>query len=397
MLTRALGSPKPPLVGVSSVRSLLHPHHHCCCCPVCSGRGFSTGAKQAYKPPLALVQELRKRTGASISKCRDALVDEVGDVDKAMLWLKKRGIQSASEKTYREAGEGVVAAAVRGRTGALIEMSCETDFVGRTPLLIEFARTVAGLVAESSKPSYRDLEGFIAEGMLERQVECDVPASEERPKQHQELQSLKISEALLEMSSVLGENVGIKRIATIGEEGGRHQSGHLFSYVHSLANAGQSREVGKMGSLIMLDKAVAGDDEVDAESIGFLGKVLAMQVVAKRPKYVTVEDIPTGKGKLGREDGGIVELIDVLESERQIARAAHVASIGGKELADKVMDKIVDGKMGKLRADDTLYEMEILLPPSAEENSGKVETVGERLRKSGLVVRDFRFMGVGLH
>ncbi|KAF4756295.1 Elongation factor Ts, mitochondrial, partial [Perkinsus olseni] len=112
-------------------------------------RAFSVGAAgQAYKPNMALVQELRKRTGASISKCRDALVDEGGDIDGAMTWLKKRGIQSASEKTFRRAAEGVVAAAVSGHCGALVEMSCETDFVGRTPLLVRFAHTLAGLVAE---------------------------------------------------------------------------------------------------------------------------------------------------------------------------------------------------------------------------------------------------------
>ncbi|KAF4731081.1 Elongation factor Ts, mitochondrial [Perkinsus olseni] len=344
-------------------------------------RTFSVGAGgQAYKPNMALVQELRKRTGASISKCRDALVDEGGDVDKAMTWLKKRGIQSASEKTFRRAAEGVVAAAVSGHCGALVEMSCETDFVGRTPLLVRFARTLAGLVAEVPHLRSGEVETLLSDGQLRGPVKCDVPASEDGPEQQQELQSFKVSDALLEISSVLGENIGVRRIATIDGLPGDSDA-RLFHYVHSAVNSQQSRDVGKLASLVLIGRSGESAPLDNDDTVAFIGKVLAMQVVAKRPRYIKTEDVPE----------------DVVEAERQIGRAAHLASSGGKELPEKVMDKILDGKMAKMRAEDTLYEMEILLPPSAaQEGCTKAETVGERLRKLGLVVQDFRFIGVGL-
>ncbi|KAF4708549.1 Elongation factor Ts, mitochondrial [Perkinsus olseni] len=360
-------------------------------------RAFSVGAAgQAYKPNMALVQELRKRTGASISKCRDALVDEGGDIDGAMTWLKKRGIQSASEKTFRrvrpqppsdtastvlgQAAEGVVAAAVSGHCGALVEMSCETDFVGRTPLLVRFAHTLAGLVAEVPHLRSGEVDTLLSDGHLRGPVKCDVPASEDGPEQQQqELQSLRVSDALLEISSVLGENIGVRRIAAIdGLPGG--SDARIFHYVHSAANSQQSRDVGKLASIVLIGRS-GESAPLDDDTVAFIGKVLAMQVVAKRPRYIKTEDVPE----------------DVVEAERQIGRAAHLASNGGKELPEKVMDKILDGKMGKMRAEDTLYEMEILLPPSAAHEGGtKAETVGERLRKLGLVVKDFRFIGVGL-
>ncbi|KAF4703428.1 Elongation factor Ts, mitochondrial [Perkinsus olseni] len=343
-------------------------------------RAFSVGAAgQAYKPNMALVQELRKRTGASISKCRDALVDEGGDIDGAMTWLKKRGIQSASEKTFRRAAEGVVAAAVSGHCGALVEMSCETDFVGRTPLLVRFAHTLAGLVAEVPHLRSGEVDTLLSDGHLRGPVKCDVLASEDGPEQQQELQSLKVSDALLEISSVLGENIGVRRIATIdGLPGG--SDARIFHYVHSAVNSQQSRDVGKLASLVLIGRS-GESAPLDDDTVAFIGKVLAMQVVAKRPRYIKTEDVPE----------------DVVEAERQIGRAAHLASSGGKELPENVMDKILDGKMAKMRAEDTLYEMEILLPPSAAQEGGtKAETVGERLRKLGLVVQDFRFIGVGL-
>ncbi|EER04570.1 elongation factor ts, putative [Perkinsus marinus ATCC 50983] len=349
-------------------------------CPSLMGRSFCASPQQAYKPSMALVQELRKRTGASISKCRDALADEGGDVEKAMTWLKKRGIQSASEKTFRRAGEGVVAAAVRGHYGALVEISCETDFVGRTPLLIEFAHTLADLVTETPYLG-SDVEGLLVEGMLKGPVKVDTTLVMEDHRPRQELQSLKVSDAILEISSILGENIGLKRVATIGHSPDTTPpDSHIFHYVHSAINGNQCRDVGKLASLVMVGKSGQGGGMVDEDTLAFIGKVIAMQVVAKRPKYIQVGDVPK----------------DVLEAERQIGRAAHLAG-GGKEIPDQVLENILDGKAAKMRAEDTLYEMEILLPPSSgQSENNKAETVGERLRKLGLVVQDFRFMGVGL-
>ncbi|KAF4691458.1 hypothetical protein FOZ60_015456 [Perkinsus olseni] len=311
-------------------------------------------------------------------------VPEPPSASAEMLWWMRVATSMERHDVAQEEGdtaaEGVVAAAVSGHCGALVEMSCETDFVGRTPLLVRFAHTLAGLVAEVPHLRSGEVDTLLSDGHLRGPVKCDVPASEDGPEQQQqELQSLRVSDALLEISSVLGENIGVRRIAAIdGLPGG--SDARIFHYVHSAVNSQQSRDVGKLASIVLIGQS-RESAPLDDDTVAFIGKVLAMQVVAKRPRYIKTEDVPE----------------DVVEAELQIGRAAHLASNGGKELPEKVMDKILDGKMGKMRAEDTLYEMEILLPPSAAQEGGtKAETVGERLRKLGLAVQDFRFIGVGL-
>jgi elongation factor Ts len=95
-----------------------------------------------------MIQDLRERTGAGFSDCKKALVETGADMDKAVDYLRKKGIAAAAKKATRIASQGVVASYLHGsRIGVLVEVNCETDFVARNEAFVEFARDVAMQVA----------------------------------------------------------------------------------------------------------------------------------------------------------------------------------------------------------------------------------------------------------
>jgi elongation factor Ts len=112
----------------------------------------------------AAVKELRDRTGAGFMDCKNALVEAGGDVEKAVVLLRERGLAAAAKKAGRDAREGLVSSYIHtgGRVGVLIEVNCETDFVARTD---EFQRLVKDLAMQIAgmDPQYVDVDGIPAE------------------------------------------------------------------------------------------------------------------------------------------------------------------------------------------------------------------------------------------
>jgi elongation factor Ts len=120
--------------------------------------------------PLKMIQELRERTGAGVSDCKKALTECAADMDKAIEYLRKKGIASAAKKSARIASEGTVATYLHGsRIGVMVEVNCETDFVGRSPDFQGFAREVAMQVA-AMKPQYVSAEEIPA-AVIEKERE----------------------------------------------------------------------------------------------------------------------------------------------------------------------------------------------------------------------------------
>jgi elongation factor Ts len=109
----------------------------------------------------AAVKELRERTGAGFMDCKNALVEADGDVEKAVVLLRERGLAAAAKKSARDAREGLVASYIHtgGRVGVLIEVNCETDFVARTDEFQKLVRDLAIQVAGMS-PQYVDADGI---------------------------------------------------------------------------------------------------------------------------------------------------------------------------------------------------------------------------------------------
>jgi elongation factor Ts len=129
-----------------------------------------------------MIKDLRERTGAGMSDCKKALTECAADMDKAIEYLRKKGIASAAKKSTRVAAEGAVVTYLHGgRIGVLVEVNCETDFVGRNPDFQSFAREVAMQVA-AMNPQYLsqdEIPAAIVE--KEREIRTDLAKKSGKP------------------------------------------------------------------------------------------------------------------------------------------------------------------------------------------------------------------------
>ncbi len=191
----------------------------------------------------SMVKELRTVTGAGMMDCKKALVEADGDMAKAVDILRERGLSQAAKKASRVAAEGAVVSYVSedGKTGALVEVNCETDFVGQNENFQTLATSIAEQIV-SANPA--DVEELLASDMKGKTVK----------------------EVVVEAIANIGENISIRRFT-------RYEStdGEIFTYIHG---------GGKIGVLVEMKGA-------DAE----LGKDIAMQVAASNPSYMERSEV----------------------------------------------------------------------------------------------------------
>ena len=195
----------------------------------------------------ALVKELRERTGAGMMDCKKALVATDGDMEKAIDYLREKGLSKAAKKAGRVAAEGAVASYISedGKVGVIVEVNCETDFVGANDDFKKLAVSIARHVAETNPA---DVEALLASKMGEKAVK-DV-----------------VTEAIAK----IGENISVRRFVRF-----ESAEGKVYSYIH----AG-----GKIGVLVDMK---GGDAE--------LGKNIAMQVAAANPSYLNRTEVPAAE------------------------------------------------------------------------------------------------------
>ena len=241
------------------------------------------------------VKTLRDQTGAGMMDCKRALAEAGGDVKKAVEGLRERGLAKAGKREGRATSEGAVVIELRGGAGGMVELGCETDFVARTDEFEALGRALAAAVAED--PAAADPEAILG-------VEIDGESVRDR-----------ITAAIAK----LGENVVLKRVARLAVGG----AGLVGGYVHG---------PGKLGVLVALETPAAGA-EIEA-----LARDLAMHVAAADPTPLAID-----------RDGVSADLI---ESERSIFRKQ--AEQSGKP--EKLLDRIVEGRMGKFLSEVALVE-----------------------------------------
>jgi len=255
------------------------------------------------------VRQLREETGAGMMDCKAALVEATGDMAKAREVLRKKGLAAAAKKASRAASEGVVAAhvAADGRSGVLVEVNCETDFVAMTPEFQELARSVAEHVAQHAPADVASLlEQPLAGGQTVGQV-------------------------VQEKIAVIKENIVIRRFARLALDAS--EPGIVAAYVHQPA-----RKIGVLVELLPEGK--------DAATLAGLAKDVAMHVAAASPAaaaYVTKDEVPA----------------DVLAKEKEIYREQALAS--GKPA--NVVDKIAEGKLREYYATFCLLEQPYIREP----------------------------------
>jgi elongation factor Ts len=250
------------------------------------------------------VKELREQTGAGMMDCKRALTDTDGDLEAATDWLRKKGLAAAAKKAGRATSEGLVGLVVSGNVGSVIEVNCETDFVARNDAFQELVRDIAELA-----PAAGNDVSALAASVIARTGRT-------------------VADEITHAVSVIGENIALRRVATIEVE-----SGIVAGYVHGQVAPG----LGRIGVLVGLRSA--GDPERLAEP----GKQLAMHVAASRPSAVTVEGLDPA----------------LVARERSIY--ADQARATGKP--DAIIEKIVDGRMRKFHEESVLLEQAFVVDP----------------------------------
>ncbi len=278
-----------------------------------------------------MVQDLREKTGAGMMDCKKALNEASGDMDKAVEVLRKAGMASAGKKAGRLASEGLIEIHVEGDVAAIVEVNSETDFVAKTPDFQNFVKSVAQHVAKQ-KPA--DLTALL--------------------KQTPEGAKTDFETLTKEMVAKIGENLSIRRFQLLEAKAGEK----FGSYLH-------------MGSKIGALVKVKGDA---AKLNNDLLKDLAMHVAAASPRFLHREQIPA----------------DVRAKEREIYLAQLQESGKPKEM----LEKIVEGKLGKFASEVCFLEQVFVKDPSGK------KSVLKHLQEtdpSGQVVEFLRFqVGEGM-
>ena len=249
----------------------------------------------------AMVKQLREMTDSPMMECKKALVEADGDMDAAVDVLRKNGLAKAAKKAGRETNEGAVAAFVSedGKSGALLELSCETDFVGSNAKFTGFASKVAEVVA-TTEPA--DVDALLEKPMGEETV----------------------SSELTEMIHIMGENMKISRFAARKAE-----NGALASYIHM---------GGKIG--VLVEFAFEKAETAQAESFKTFAHDVALQVAAVAPICAIRDQVPA----------------ETVEHEKQIYMAQAAES--GKPEA--IQEKMAVGRLEKFYKQSVLTEQEFI-------------------------------------
>ncbi|HRA93219.1 MAG TPA: translation elongation factor Ts [Aestuariivirga sp.] len=200
-----------------------------------------------------MVKSLRESTGVGMMDCKAALAATNGDMEAATDWLRAKGLAKAAKKSTRVAAEGLVGIAVNGTTGAAVEVNSETDFVARN-------EKFQAMVADIAKLA------LAADGNTEKLKTAKFPGS-----QHA------VAEYVAEMVATIGENMGVRRTASL-----KVKDGVIGSYVHNQAAPG----MGKIGVLVALVSTG------NKEELAAFGRLLAMHVAATNPVAMDLAGVP---------------------------------------------------------------------------------------------------------
>ena len=239
----------------------------------------------------AMVKELREMTGAGMMDCKKALAATDGDMDKAVEFLREKGLAGAEKKAGRIAAEGIVATAMTDdeKKAVVVEVNAETDFVAKNA---KFQAYVAQVAAQALTTTAADMDSFMAEKW----------AADE---------TLTVKEALSSQISIIGENMNIRRFKQVVEE-----NGVVVSYIH----AG-----GRIGVLVDVETSVVND------AVKEMGKNIAMQIAALNPKYTSRDEVSA----------------EFIEHEKSILMAQIQNDPKEASKPEKVIQGMIQGRINK--------------------------------------------------
>jgi elongation factor Ts len=247
----------------------------------------------------ASVKALRERTGAGMMNCKKALGATGGDLEKAIEYLREKGLAAAAKKAGRIAAEGLVTAYISDdkKIGVLVEVNCETDFAAKNPDFQQFANEITALVAAKAPADMDALANLSMNG------------------------GKTVSETISGMIATVGENIALRRFVRFEMTG----CGMVDYYIHL---------GGKIG--VLIECATTKPNTVANPEFASLVRDLAMQIAAAKPEYVSRAEVPTA----------------ILEHEKAIYKAQAVNE--GKPEA--IAEKIMVGRLGKYYKEVCLLE-----------------------------------------
>ena len=275
------------------------------------------------------IKALMKSTGVGMMDCKKALEANDGDMDKAIEFLREKGLATQAKKADRAAAEGIVAAVVEGNVGVLLEVNTETDFAANTDDIKNFVNAVAKTIIEKNPA---DVEALKAETISGG--------------------NSTVGEVLTELAGMkIRENIVIRRFTRL--------EGVLASYIHN---------GGSIGVMVKLDT------DLSAEQVSAIGKDVAMQSAALNAPYLRREDVPA----------------EVLEKEKEIILAQMAEDPKMKSKPEQVKAKIAEGKVGKYYSENCLLEQAFVKDDKVSVK-GYVDAEAKKLGGSISVVEVVRF------
>jgi elongation factor Ts len=283
----------------------------------------------------SLVNELRKKTNVGMMECKKALTETAGDLDAAVKYLRERGIMKAEGKADREASEGIIAARLSddGKSGILVEVNCETDFVSRNEGYVKFVDEIADTLAASDA---KNLEEALQVKIGDLSTEDFVKAK------------------VLE----LGENIRLRKFERFDLQDG----GAIAHYIHM---------GGKVG--VLLEVGAANGETATKEEFRDLVKDITLHIAAAAPKGLSREEISEA----------------AIEAEKDIYRV----QLANEGKPAEMIEKIITGKIGKFFAEAVLLEQAFVKDPDTTIKK-LVETRAKEVGDT-LVVRRFVRFGLG--
>lgn len=280
------------------------------------------------------VKNLRETTGAGMMDCKKAL-DETGDFEKAVDYLRAKGLAAAAKKQSRVAAEGMISAIVKGKIASLVEVNCETDFVAKNDAFQAFAANAANVAVDANLTTVEELlSAKIANGLT-------------------------IKDNISELTIKIGEKIDLRRVEVMKLEG----NGMIGSYVHS----------GKIGVLCRVE---TDKDVNNNEAFKDLVKDLCMQIAAANPQFLNASEIDE----------------DFKAKEAEI----YAAQLKEQGKPEAMIPNIVKGKLNKLASEVCLYEQSFV--KDSDSTVGQlIESVGKTVGASVKVTKFTKFnLGEGI-
>lgn len=244
------------------------------------------------------IKELRDKSGAGMLDCKKALEESEGNVEKAIEWLRKKGINTANKKATRDASDGLITAKIKDGSAVLLEVNAETDFVAKNDVFTDFCENLCMTCLTNDVQDVSSISNLNFLGTEQ-----------------------KVGDVLTDLIAKLGENIVIKRFTKLSNKNEKYQK-----YLHNSINENS----GKIGVLLSYEC-----DE-NNEKVSDLSKNLCMQIAATTPKSVDRKSL----------DSKLVKNEELIFREQ----------LNNSGKPDEIINKIIEGKINKFYEEVCLNE-----------------------------------------